>query len=226
MSLQHWSSWWARVDYASRASKKAPQGPFCRRDVKRRALRVALADFSATPWRGLEKSERCPSLTSLFPPQADGLRHPASAAPCLRIAGRGPNNSSLLPPLAALVVVAVGSAAVRIRPWICFEKFRTKEKLQHLYDAGVLGGRGWITQAAHLKRPRRGLFAAGTYSGGRCCSNPPAIMSLMFMQKKTASVSLHQRFFHGAKQPKSEPLPSGASLAAISSKVMVFVPSL
>ena len=24
---------WARVDYASRASKKAPQGPFCRRDV-------------------------------------------------------------------------------------------------------------------------------------------------------------------------------------------------
>lgn len=33
-------------------------------------------------------------------------------------------------------------------------------------------------------------------------------------------------FFYGAKQPKSEPLPSGASLAAISSKVMVFVPSL
>ena len=30
----------------------------------------------------------------------------------------------------------------------------------------------------------------------------------------------------GAKQPKSEPLPSGASLAAISSKVTVFVPSL
>ena len=30
--------WWARVDYASRASKKAPQGPFCRRDVWRRPL--------------------------------------------------------------------------------------------------------------------------------------------------------------------------------------------
>ena len=29
---------------------------------RRRALRVALADFSATPWRGLEKSERCPML--------------------------------------------------------------------------------------------------------------------------------------------------------------------
>ena len=76
--------------------------------------RVAFADFSAALWQGFEKSERGPSLASLFPPQADGLRHPASAAPCLRIAGRGPNNSSLLPPLAALVVVAVGSAAVRV----------------------------------------------------------------------------------------------------------------
>lgn len=75
---------------------------------------LRLLIFSAAPWRGLEKSERGPSLASLFPPQADGLRHPASAAPCLRIAGRGPNNSSLLPPLAALVVVAVGSAAVRV----------------------------------------------------------------------------------------------------------------
>ena len=27
-SSQRWSSWWARVDYASRASKKAPQGLF------------------------------------------------------------------------------------------------------------------------------------------------------------------------------------------------------
>ena len=28
-------------------------------------------------------------------------------------------------------------------------------------------------------------------------SNPPAYVSLTFVQKKTASVSLHQRFFHG-----------------------------
>ena len=41
-----------------------------------------------------------------------------------------------------------------------------KQKLQCHYNTGVLGGRGWITQAAHLKRPRRGLFAAGTYGGG------------------------------------------------------------
>ena len=41
------------------------------------AFRVAFADLSAAPWRGLEKSER------------------------------GPNNSSLFQPLAAVVVVAV-----------------------------------------------------------------------------------------------------------------------
>ena len=97
VSLQHWSSWWARVDYASRASKKAPQGPFCRRDVWRRPML-----FEST----LE------SETSVF--------------------------------------------------------YKTKS---------------------------------------------PAYFH-------TLSI------FGGAKQPKSEPLPSGASLAAISSKVMVFVPSL
>ena len=35
-----------------------------------------------------------------------GLRHPASAALCLRLAGRGPNSDSLFPPLAAVVAVA------------------------------------------------------------------------------------------------------------------------
>ena len=74
--------------------------------------------------------------------------------------------------------------------------YKTKNPA-YFHTLSIFGGRGWITQAAHLKRPRRGLFAAGTYSGGRCCSNPPAYVSLTFAQKKTASVSLHQRFFHG-----------------------------
>ena len=45
------------------------QGLFTRRTI-RRGLRVALAAFSAAPWQGFEKAERCPSLASLFPPQA------------------------------------------------------------------------------------------------------------------------------------------------------------
>ena len=87
-------------------------------------------------------------------------------------------------------------------------------------------GRGWITQAAHLKRPRRGLFAAGTYSGGRCCSNPPLRRFTNFQIKQKLQCHYNTGVLGGAKQPKSEPLPSEASLAAISSKVMVFVPSL
>ena len=57
--------------WMSRAAhlKKPRRGFFARRTV-RRALRVALAAFSAAPWQGFEKAERCPSLASLFPPQA------------------------------------------------------------------------------------------------------------------------------------------------------------
>ena len=40
-----------------------------------------------------------------------GLRHPASAALRLRLAGRCPNNDSLLPSLAAVVVVAPSRGA-------------------------------------------------------------------------------------------------------------------
>ena len=54
-----------------------PTGWEPQRNLAVRALRVAFADFSAAPWQGFEKSER------------------------------GPNNSSLFQPLAAVVVVAV-----------------------------------------------------------------------------------------------------------------------
>ena len=60
------------------------------RELMVRALRVAFADFSAAPWQGLEKPERCPNNSSLFRPQAavivvvvqvltgpqNGIRHP------------------------------------------------------------------------------------------------------------------------------------------------------
>ena len=45
------------------------RGFFARRTI-RRVLRVALAAFSAAPWQGFEKAERCPSLASLLLPQA------------------------------------------------------------------------------------------------------------------------------------------------------------
>ena len=39
---------------------------------------------------------------------------------------------------------------------------QVKQKLRYPLDTGVLGGRGWITRAAHLKKPRRGFFTRRT----------------------------------------------------------------
>ena len=41
-------------------------------------------------------------------------------------------------------------------------KVSVKQKLQHHEDTGVLGGRGWISRAAHLKKPHWGFFASRT----------------------------------------------------------------
>ena len=75
-----------------------PTGWEPQRNLVVRALRVAFSDFSAAPWQGFEKSER------------------------------GPNNSSLFQPLAAVVVVAV-----RILP------IAQKESPAHESVSGILG---------------------------------------------------------------------------------------
>ena len=92
-------------------------------------------------------------------------------------------------------------------------------------DTGVLGGRGWITRAALLKTAHWAVFTLSSVTAPQLFESTRS-MSLALSQNKNLSVLYTLRFFGGAKQPKSEPLPSGASLAAISSKVMVFVPSL
>ena len=87
-----------------------------------------------------------------------GLRHPASAS-CLgrhlRLAGRCPNNSSLFPPLAAVVVVALcalssGRIILNLRRWkICG-------------FSSVAFSRGGVVKANTAKKPRR----AGALRGG------------------------------------------------------------
>ena len=80
-----------------------------------------------------------------------------------------------------------------------FTNFQIKQKLQCHYNTGVLGGRGWITQAAHLKRPRRGLFAAGTYSGGPQLFESTLGYALKsFGQKKNSSIFTTLEFLVGA----------------------------
>ena len=80
--------------------------------------RVALADFSAAPWQGFEKSER------------------------------GPNNSFLFQPLAAVVVVAV-----RILP------IAQKESPAHESVSGILGAmEGTRTPGLLIRRNRMAHF--------------------------------------------------------------------
>ena len=89
-----------------------PTGWEPQRNLAVRALRVAFADFSAAPWQGFEKSER------------------------------GPNNSSLFQPLAAVVVVAVQvllSAVTAIGKLPCKTK-KTVDSLppgRHSYRLGT-----------------------------------------------------------------------------------------
>ena len=90
-----------------------PTGWEPQRNLVVRALRVAFSDFSAAPWQGFEKSER------------------------------GPNNSSLFQPLAAVVVVAV-----RILP------IAQKESPAHESVSGILGATGRIRTSGLPGRSR------------------------------------------------------------------------
>ena len=93
-----------------------------------------------------------------------------------------------------------------------------------------LGAVSWWARVDYASRASKkapqGLFSPPDCSAGRCCSHPPAVSAGKLCKTKSSTHFHTLNFFGGAKQPKSEPLPSGASLAAISSNVMVFVPSL
>ena len=52
--------------------------------------------------------------------------------------------------------------SVRIHPPSLREDYYKTETPVPGSDTGVLGGRGWTTQAAHLKKPRRGFFPRRT----------------------------------------------------------------
>ena len=123
------------------------------------------------------------------------------------------------------IVLLNGAAAVRIHP-PSESGFAAKQKTSaYLHTLRFFGGRGWMSRAAHLKKPT-GLFLRRLQRRRRSCSNPPSRVRLKMPGKTKNQRNFHAGSFGGAKQPKSEPLPSGASLAAISSKAMVFVPSL
>ena len=99
---------------------------------------------------------------------SSGLRHPASAS-CLgrhsRLAGRCPNNSSLFPPLAAVVVVA----AERIVLNFGFqESLRTF--LKPIFTGGVVEGNGICSAAFCESAALRESFLA--LSGANAPDSP------------------------------------------------------
>ena len=85
--------------------RTAPEGIFCNFSLRCNNNTWFFPDKSFTI--GLEAgSVECINLSVSLTLDKAGLRHPASAAHCARLAGRCPNNDSLFPPLAAVVVVA------------------------------------------------------------------------------------------------------------------------
>ena len=119
-------------------------------------------------------------------------------------------------------VVACCCSNLPLRPFFKADKTETPVPGS---DTGVLGGRGWIARAALLKTAHWAVFALSSATAPQLFESTLAVPFARQIKQKLR-YPLDTGVLGGAKQPKSEPLPSGASLAAISSKVMVFVPSL
>ena len=100
------------------------------------------------------------------------------------------------------------------------------ERIRHGRCRGFLVGAG-VSASRAAKKASLGLFCpAGRKRRAAAVRIHPRGCDFGFFAKEKDRRIFYAGLFGGAKQPKSEPLPSGASLAAISSNVMVFVPSL
>ena len=81
---------------------------------------------------------------------------------------------------------------------LCESDICAKENRQCISTPAVFSWARVDYASRAAKNSLAGCFCpAGRKAPGRSCSHPPAYVSLTFAQKKTASVSLHQRFFHG-----------------------------
>ena len=85
---------------------------------------------------------------------------------------------------------------VRIRPPSLREGYYKTETPVPDSDTGVLGGRGWITQAALLKTAHWAVFALSSATAPQLFESTRMKIQT-FCKQKTASVSLHWRSFYG-----------------------------
>jgi len=68
-------------------------------------------------------------------------------------------------------------------------KVQIKQKLQRHNNAGVLGGRGWITRAALLKTARRAVFALSLATAPQLFSSTRCVRRKIVQNKKFNALS-------------------------------------
>ena len=85
---------------------------------------------------------------------------------------------------------------VRIRPPSLREGYYKTETPVPDSDTGVLGGRGWTTQAALLKTAHWAVFALSSATAPQLFEST-RMKTLTFCKQKTANVSLRRRSFYG-----------------------------
>ena len=105
----------------------------------------------------------------------------------------------------------------------CFRRRRTGCGTQHPLRLACVSLAAAPTTPRGFRRWRR---SSSLQSAPLLFESTLESETLVFYKTKSPAYFRTLSIFGGAKQPKSEPLPPGAFLAAISSKVMVFVPSL
>ena len=97
--------------------------------------------------------------------KADKTETPVPGSDTGVLGGRGWTSRAALLKTAHWAVFALSSAtAPQLFESTLVSPFSRliKQKLRYPLDTGVLGGRGWIARAAHLKKPRRGFFTRRT----------------------------------------------------------------
>ena len=125
-----------------------------------------------------------------MPSASSGLRHPASAS-CLgrhsRLAGRCPNNSSLFPPLAAVVVVALWAYSAEFLFYFAFGATAFAERSVAMEaPLGLLSGRAvcvsrWrgFTPTSSAERSKR-IFTSGVVKLNCICHTAFSLVNLFY----------------------------------------------
>ena len=147
---------------------------------------------------------------------SSGLRHPASAS-CLgrhsHLAGRCPNNSSLFPPLAAVVVVAAERLFLFVVSKLLFHGRGRggKRQLPRLFPAETAARRGKFLLAADGLNPLRRSRASSPEGG----ANPLSLLTAFAASSPEGGAFGHLTI----SRAKPPPFGGGGTAKAVTERV-------